>query len=186
MARKRRKPGNRRLWIVLVGAVLVAVIMAVAIRPGLLDRILHPGRYAVSGEARLPVGRYAEAGAAVLGGRVARLILPIDSGPIIVAGTRTAFLDPPTAHVLGVTDTGGVDGWLHRAPGGLPPMSNPAQPVDIVAAHARAQVTGGRVATIDWPTARNPDWTVTFAGGGRSVAVKVADDTGAAIAAPAR
>ena len=104
MARKRRKPGNRRLWIVLVGAVLAAVIMAVAIRPGLLDRVLHPGRYAVSGEARLPVGRYAEAGAAVLGGRVARLILPAEGGPVIVTGARTAFLDPPTAHVLGVTD----------------------------------------------------------------------------------
>lgn len=171
---------------VLIGAAAAALVVAVAIRPALLGRLLHPGRYAVSGEARLPVGRYAEAGAAALDGRVARLSLPVEGGPIIVTGQRAAFLDPPTARVLGVSSADGIDGWLHRSPGGLPPMADPAQPVDIVAAHARAQVTGGRLATIDWPTARNPDWTVTFAGGGRSVAIKVADDTGAAIAAPAR
>ncbi|KQR83302.1 hypothetical protein [Sphingomonas sp. Leaf343] len=186
MARTRRTSDNLRLGIVLIGAVVVAAIVAIAIRPALIGRILHPGRYAISGDARLPVGRYADAGAAVLGGRVARLSLPPDRGPIIVTGARTAFLDPPTAQVLGVTDADGIDGWLYRAPGGPRPMADPAQPVDIVAAHARAQVAGGRLATIDWPTARNPDWTVTFTGGGRSVAIKVADDTGSAIAAPAR
>ena len=64
------------------------------------------------------------------------------------------------------------------------PLAAPAQPIETVIARATA-LNRGEVRSIAWPTSLSPDWTVTFAGPARAT-VKVADDTGAAIAAPGR
>lgn len=70
------------------------------------------------------------------------------------------------------------------ADGGAVPLAHPAQPLRIVEAHALA-LTGGTVARVAWPTRRSPDWLVTIAAG-TARQVKVADDTGGALAAVAR
>jgi uncharacterized iron-regulated membrane protein len=62
------------------------------------------------------------------------------------------------------------------------PLAEPGQPLDLVVARA-ASVRRGAVRSIAWPTTRSADWTVTYAGGH---VVKVADDNGVAVAAPAR
>ncbi len=66
------------------------------------------------------------------------------------------------------------------------PLAAPAQPLAVVIAHAATLAAGAPLKSIAWPTDRTPDWTVTFAAKGRPVAVKIADDTGNATAAPAR
>ena len=65
------------------------------------------------------------------------------------------------------------------------PLANPAQPIGVVIERAAAYAGGARLRSVAWPTDRSPDWTVGYAGEGAG-AVKVADDTGAATAAPAR
>ncbi|WP_343526510.1 PepSY-associated TM helix domain-containing protein [Sphingomonas sp.] len=65
-----------------------------------------------------------------------------------------------------------------------PPLARPALSVARVVAGARAW-PHGRLTQIDWPTERSPDWTLHFAGP-TAPAIKVADDSGSAIAAPAR
>ena len=64
------------------------------------------------------------------------------------------------------------------------PLEFPAQSLDTVIARAAA-LHRGEVRSVAWPTTLSADWTVTFAGSARA-SVKVADDTGTAIAAPAR
>ena len=64
------------------------------------------------------------------------------------------------------------------------PLDHPAQSLDIVVARASA-IMRGRVRSIAWPTTLSSDWTVTFSGPARA-GVKVADDTGSALAAPGR
>ena len=66
------------------------------------------------------------------------------------------------------------------------PIAAPAQPLATIVARASA-VAPGDLRSIAWPTDRSPDWTVTLARAGKGpAAVKVADDTGTAVAAPAR
>ena len=68
------------------------------------------------------------------------------------------------------------------------PLENPAQSLDAVIARARGVGQGvgrGELSSVAWPTTLTADWTVTFGGRG-GAGVKVADDTGTAIAAPAR
>ncbi|MBJ6122926.1 PepSY domain-containing protein [Sphingomonas sp. BT553] len=72
-------------------------------------------------------------------------------------------------------------GVAKPAPVSARPMARPAQPLSVVVARAVA-IAPGAVRRIVWPTERNPDWTVGVA----SAAVKVADDSGSAVAAPAR
>ena len=62
------------------------------------------------------------------------------------------------------------------------PLAEPGQPLDLVVARA-ASVRRGALRSIAWPTTATADWTVTYAGGH---VVKVADDNGVAVAAPAR
>jgi uncharacterized iron-regulated membrane protein len=64
-----------------------------------------------------------------------------------------------------------------------PPVARASLSVDRVVASASG-VTHGTLRVIDWPTARSPDWTLHFEGGEPS-AVKVADDSAKALAAPA-
>ncbi len=62
------------------------------------------------------------------------------------------------------------------------PLETPAQPLDLVVARASA-VGRGELRSVAWPTTLSADWTVGFAGG---ATVKVADDSGIAVAAPSR
>ena len=62
------------------------------------------------------------------------------------------------------------------------PLDTPAQSLDVVIARASA-VGRGELRSIAWPTTLSADWTVNFGGGS---AVKVADDSGVAVAAPSR
>lgn len=90
---------------------------------------------------------------------------------------------------------GSLVGEGQRGPGGrgpdraammrARPLDRPAQPLALVERRALG-VGGGRIRSIAWPTTLSPDWTVTVAGKGAPIQVKVADDTGAATAAPAR
>lgn len=163
-------------WIaVLLLALSLAVVAVVG--PGVVDRMFHPGRYATSGRALLPLEAYAAAARSVAprGDWVARLTLPAGDGPVIVATSSVAvYLDPPTARVLDVR-TGEGDGT--RAIVG-------AQPIAGVIARAEPYGGGEPLRRIDWPSRRSPDWTVTF--GDAGAAVKVADDSGTAGAAPVR
>jgi uncharacterized iron-regulated membrane protein len=66
------------------------------------------------------------------------------------------------------------------------PLASPAQPLAAVIDKAEV-ASRGKLRSVAWPTDLSADWTVTFAGkGGPGAAVKVADDTGTALAAPAR
>ena len=66
------------------------------------------------------------------------------------------------------------------------PLATPAQPLGVVIDKAE-MVSRGTLRSVAWPTDLTADWTVTFAGkDGPGAAVKVADDTGTALAAPAR
>lgn len=71
--------------------------------------------------------------------------------------------------------------FAEPAPVSARPMARPAQPLSVVVARAVA-IAPGAVRRIVWPTERNPDWTV----GVGSAVVKVADDSGSAVAARAR
>lgn len=65
------------------------------------------------------------------------------------------------------------------------PLEAPAHPVSEVIAKAVPLANGAAPRQVTWPTDRSPDWTVAFAGE-RGATVKIADDTGAATAAPER
>ncbi len=66
------------------------------------------------------------------------------------------------------------------------PIETPAQPLATVVAKAE-QSARGDLRNVQWPTTLSADWTVTFArGDAPAVAVKVADDSGTAVAAPVR
>ncbi len=66
------------------------------------------------------------------------------------------------------------------------PLAKPAQPLAVAIGKARSVARDAPLRSIAWPTDLSADWTVTFAGRGAPVGVKVADDTGGATAAPAR
>ena len=65
------------------------------------------------------------------------------------------------------------------------PLDAPATPLDAVIARARVVVKGD-LRSVAWPTDLSADWSVAFAGNGRTVTVRVADDSGTAALAPPR
>lgn len=77
---------------------------------------------------------------------------------------------------------GGGRGGPDRGGQRAVPLAEPGQPLDLVVARA-ASVRRGALRSIAWPTSASADWTVTYANG---QVVKVADDNGVAVAAPAR
>lgn len=165
-----------------IGAAIAVVLLAVSVAamvlvgPGVIDRVAHPGRYATSGQARLAPQAYVAAARLVMprGDRVRELLFPGGRQPVIVSTASVAvYLDPPTARVLDVRTAPQV---------GMRPITG-AQPVAGVIARARPYGGGEPLRRVDWPTRRSPDWTVTF---GDADAVKVADDSGTARAAPVR
>ena len=174
-----------RAWVGRASMVALAAMWlwgAAQVWPDTVDRVAHPGRYATSGRATRDPAAYVAAARAALppGARLARLVLPTRGGPVVVMAASPAridlYLDPPTARVLA---TGG--GW---ADGEAPP-AEPAQSIDRVIRRARPYSGGGALRTVDWPTTRSPDWTVSF-GGGVGARVKVADDSPDARPAPVR
>lgn len=101
--------------------------------------------------------------------------------PLFVLSLTGAWISFPGffAALSGGAAARGPDrGAMLRAPA----LADPAQPVATVVGRATS-VRGGAIRSIAWPTARTPDWTVTYADGG---IVKVADDGGVAVAAAAR
>lgn len=125
-------------WIGLLLAVLIIPISltgSALVWHDALDRAINPQRFAVSGEALLPLDRYVAAASASLrpGERVAQVTLPEHGGPVVVAAApaqarpqpgpprRTnVYLDPPTARVLEVASSaGGLIRFLHVLHGSL-------------------------------------------------------------------
>ena len=126
-------------WIGLVLAILIIPLSlsgSALVWHDALDRMVNPARYAVSGDARLPLAHYVAAARGVLtpGDRVAMLTLPEGRGPIVVAaaaGGKVAvragppartmvYLDPPTARVLDVASSAtGVMRTVHVLHGSL-------------------------------------------------------------------
>jgi uncharacterized iron-regulated membrane protein len=125
-------------WIGLILAVLIIPLSlsgAALVWHDALDRIVDPGRYAISGEALLDPDVYVAAAAAALkhGERISLLTMPEGGGPVVVAASAATapvrpgppqrtmvYLDPPTARVLEVSpSTGGLVRFLHVLHGSL-------------------------------------------------------------------
>ncbi|WP_375271803.1 PepSY-associated TM helix domain-containing protein [Sphingomonas sp.] len=128
-----------------IGLLLVALIIPISLTGAALvwhdalDRLVNPARYAVSGQALLPLDRYVAAARTRMapGDRVANLVLPEEgNGPVTVTvagapkpGARPQpgppprtmiFLDPPSARVLDVaSNRGGLVRTLHVLHGSL-------------------------------------------------------------------
>ncbi len=129
-------------WIGLLLAVLIIPISltgAALVWHDALDRALNPKRFAVSGQALLPLDRYVAAARAraAPGDRVASITLPEDGhGPVAVTiatapkpgakpqggppARTTVFLDPPSARVLDVANNrAGLVRTMHVIHGSL-------------------------------------------------------------------
>jgi uncharacterized iron-regulated membrane protein len=133
-------------WIGLLLAVLIIPISltgAALVWHDALDRAVNPSRYAISGQALLPLDRYVAAARTRMAGgdRIANLVLPEDGhGPVTVtvapapppASTPGAkprggppprtmiYLDPPSARVLDVADNrAGLVRTMHVIHGSL-------------------------------------------------------------------
>lgn len=156
---------------------LLAILAVLLFAGGLLwlgggsERLLHPARFAVTGETTLPPDRYAAAVAqAAPVTPLAALRFPPGGRAVIAEAERaTLWLDPPTALVL---DQAAREPDADAAT----PLANPALDPAAVLARARRVVgPGPQLAQLTWPTQRRPDWQVRFRGG---AAVDVADDSG--------
>ena len=134
----------RRIWFQVhkwIGLILAVLIIPLSLSGALLvwdrpvDRLLNPARYAVSGGALLPPHAYVDAARAVLqpGQSIVSLAYPEGGGPILLQASVpgaphragppsriSIWLDPPTARVLDVADSGtGVLRVMHRLHGSL-------------------------------------------------------------------
>ncbi|WP_374574006.1 PepSY-associated TM helix domain-containing protein [Phenylobacterium sp.] len=140
MARLRRLWLDVHLWI---GVGLMIVLIPLGVSGSILvwdagvDRALHPGRYAVSGEeAALPASAYAKAAEGAFAGRAAltQLRMPERAGDPVSAvgravgrpapGARPSsvnvWIDPPSGRVLAVEESGAsFVGVMHRLHGSL-------------------------------------------------------------------
>jgi uncharacterized iron-regulated membrane protein len=105
--------------------------------------------------------------------------------PLLVLSVTGLWISFPG--VFGGGRPGGMGGMGGMRGAPALPLATPARAVDQVVASGAALAKGGRLRSVAWPTRAQPDWTITFArSGGEPAAVKVADDTGSASAAPAR
>jgi uncharacterized iron-regulated membrane protein len=138
-ARLRRLWLDVHLWIgvgLLIAIVPISASGAILVWKAPLDRMMHADRYAVSGEAMLPAGRYAAAAQEAFAGRAdfTQLRLPEKAGDPVVAVGRlkgeiapgerprslNVWIDPPSARVLAMADTSqSAMQWLHRLHGSL-------------------------------------------------------------------
>lgn len=138
-ARLRRLWLDVHLWIgvgLLIAIVPLSASGAILVWKAPLDRVMNADRYAVSGDAVLPAGRYAAAAREAFAGRAdfTQLRLPEKAGDPVVAVGRlkgpiapgerprslNVWIDPPTARVLAVADTSrSAMQWLHRLHGSL-------------------------------------------------------------------
>ncbi|MDP1027427.1 PepSY-associated TM helix domain-containing protein [Sphingomonas sp. KR1UV-12] len=105
--------------------------------------------------------------------------------PLFILSLTGAWISFP-AFFAGLTGQGGPQRGPDR--GGMmraQPLARPAQSVATVLREAQPLAGGATLRSIAWPTDKSPDWTVTFAGGGAPLSIKVADDTGTATPAAA-
>ena len=134
----------RRAWFQVhkwIGLILAVLIIPLSLSGSLLvwdlpiDHLVNPSRYAVSGADLLPPSRYAAAARQALGPgqRITSLTYPEGKGPIVIQASKpgegarrgspartTIWLDPPSARILGVGDSGsGVVRFIHRLHGSL-------------------------------------------------------------------
>ncbi|HKR87404.1 MAG TPA: PepSY-associated TM helix domain-containing protein [Phenylobacterium sp.] len=135
----------RRLWLdvhLWIGVGLLVVLAPLGLSGSYLvwhdpiDHALHAERYATSGEAQLPVEAYAAAAKAAFGQRalLSQIRLPQKPGdPVVALGriagapgpggrprTLNAWIDPPSARVLGVDEVArGFSMTMHRLHGTL-------------------------------------------------------------------
>jgi len=103
----------------------VALSGAVLVYDDALDPLLHPARYATTGDTRLAPSAYLDAAAKALGSPPSSVRLPEESrAPVIVQARGigedgrprplNAYLDPPTGRVLEVVDfRASLFGFLH-------------------------------------------------------------------------
>jgi uncharacterized iron-regulated membrane protein len=135
------KIGLRKAWFQVhkwIGLVLAMLIIPISLTGSALvwhdplEKALNPERYAVSGEALLPMSAYAAAAQARLGaGELLQdVTLPEQAGePVAVMASKpgktrpqrvTFYLDPPTAKVLDAARSGeGAVQVMHRLHGSL-------------------------------------------------------------------
>ncbi|QNE32770.1 PepSY domain-containing protein [Sphingomonas sp. NBWT7] len=133
-----RRSARRWWWTVHKwGGLLLAAVFALiglsgttlVIEDG-LDRLIHPRRYAVTGEGHQSYARYLATARTVAqpGERAANIVRSVGTGPLTVtlvsrsagAARRLVYLDPATARVLDVaTPAGGVMRLVHRLHGSL-------------------------------------------------------------------
>jgi len=138
-ARLRRLWLNVHLWLgvgLLIAIIPLSVSGSALVWKDGLDRVLHPQRFAVSGETVLPAADYARTAAAAFGDRavLTQVRLPREAGdPVMAMGrikgppgaggrprTLTAWIDPPTAKVLDTGEPGAeAIQFLHRLHGSL-------------------------------------------------------------------
>ncbi len=106
--------------------------------------------------------------------------------PLFMLSLTGAWIAFPAFFAALVGQSSPRGGMDRRMQASALPVAAPAEPLAVVVARASA-VAPGELRSIGWPTDKSPDWTVALANGGKpAVQVKVADDTGTAVAAPAR
>ncbi len=133
-------------WIGLALAVLIIPLSltgAALVWDEPLDRMLNPANYAVTGQSVTSIDRYVAAARGVIapGQGIVSLRLPEGDGPVILQAAQvgkapggrpdagqarggppqrtTIYLDPPTAHVLGIGKGGGLLRAFHMIHGSL-------------------------------------------------------------------
>lgn len=139
MARLRRFWLDVHLWIgagLSIPIILLCFSGAVLTFHDELDRLVHPARYAISGEAQLAPSAYVAAARDALGEGfvISGLRLPRAADDPVIAqarakgrpqpgqrpASRSVYLDPPTARALSVADTrADAFGVLHQIHGSL-------------------------------------------------------------------
>lgn len=107
--------------------------------------------------------------------------------PLFVLSLTGAWISFPQffAGLVGQSQQRGGAGPDRARMARAKPLAAPAQSLDTAIAKA-GTIAKGELRSVTWPTDLSADWTVSFAGRGAPVAVKVADDSGSASAAPAR
>ena len=126
-------------WIGLLLAIFIIPLSlsgAALVWHDVLDRVVNPARYRISGTVRLTPERYAAGAQAALkpGERIAQITMPEGKGPVVVAAAPATvdpdrrgppprmmiYLDPPTARVLDVAErNAGLVRFLHVLHGSL-------------------------------------------------------------------
>src|SRR4051794_1640156 len=116
-------------WVALVLCILLVPISlsgALLVWHDALDAVMHPARYAVTGQSTTAAATYLASAQQALSPGFAAVVVrfPVNDGPVTVqarggeGGTRqflTVYLDPPTGRVLDIVNfRSSLIGFLHR------------------------------------------------------------------------